>query len=309
MNQRSAEIDPLVSVVIPFYTHLEWLKEAIDSVLGQTYGNVEIIVINDGSNENIDDFIRKYETQIVYYFKENGGAGSARNYGIAVARGKYIAFLDSDDVWLPEKLERQVEQMENGKLAWSHCSYETFGDGPHYISDASELTGYVFPKAMISSRIGTPCVIIRSNILKDNPKLRFNERMMRSQDVYLWTVMAKEYELGAMNTVLCKVRMRENVSSRSVFLQITGRGQLWDEISKLEDFDEYTSSIPPHIQKAYATCSTRRRYLLKIGGSITNKHLLEFISGIMYIKPYITFKKYLNKRHWLNALVMFIRGK
>lgn len=309
MTDNNSNATPLVSVVIPFYANLEWLIEAVDSVLEQTYKNLEIIVINDGSHENVDTFMFKYREKIVYYFKENGGSGSARNYGIDIAKGKYIAFLDSDDLWLPEKLERQVEQMENGKLAWSHCSYETFGDGPHYISDASELNGYVFPKAMINSRIGTPCVIIRSSILKDNPTLRFNEQMRRSQDVYMWTVMSREFELGSIKEILCRVRMRKNISERSAFLHITGRGQLWDEINKLEDPSKYTSMLPAKIRKAYILCSKRRRYLINLKNGRVKNYLLEMISGILYIKPYITFKRYSSERHLFDSVLMYIKWK
>ena len=103
-------MDKTVSVVIPFYANANWLCEAVDSVLAQTYGNYEIIVVNDGSKEDVSDFLKKYGDKIKYYEKENGGAASARNEGIKRAEGDYIAFLDSDDLWTPQKLSVQLEQ-------------------------------------------------------------------------------------------------------------------------------------------------------------------------------------------------------
>ena len=119
MNNKT----PTVSIIIPFYNNVDWLNEAVDSVMKQTYKDYEIIVVNDGSKEDITLFLEK-NPEIIYFYQKNNGAGSARNKGIDVARGKYIAFLDSDDVWLPQKLEKQVDYMENNpQIMWSHCSY------------------------------------------------------------------------------------------------------------------------------------------------------------------------------------------
>ena len=88
---------PEVSVIIPFYAGVDWLSEAVDSVLLQTFKDYEIIVVNDGSPENMTEFLTQYSNKIKYIKKENGGPSTARNVGIDAAIGKYIAFLDSDD--------------------------------------------------------------------------------------------------------------------------------------------------------------------------------------------------------------------
>ena len=93
-----------VSVIIPFYNETGWLSEAIESVLRQTYPIHEIIVINDGSKEDVSALLNLYEGKIKYFYKENGGPSSARNLGINLATGDYLSFLDSDDVWLPFSL-------------------------------------------------------------------------------------------------------------------------------------------------------------------------------------------------------------
>lgn len=100
---------PLVSVIIPAYNSVRYIQKAIDSVLSQTYGNYEIIVVDDGSTDETRQKLSLYQTKIRYVFQENQGSAAARNTGIKLANGDLVAFLDSDDFWsMPEKLEKQV---------------------------------------------------------------------------------------------------------------------------------------------------------------------------------------------------------
>lgn len=91
----------MVSVIIPVYNRAHYIKECLDSVLSQTYKDYEIIVVDDGSTDNVKEVLLPNMQQIRYIYKENGGAASARNVGIMHAKGDYIAWLDSDDRWLP----------------------------------------------------------------------------------------------------------------------------------------------------------------------------------------------------------------
>jgi glycosyltransferase involved in cell wall biosynthesis len=115
----------MVSVIIPTYNRESFLSRAIQSVLSQTYSNWELLVVDDGSTDNtrkvVNEYIKK-DNRIKYFYKENGGQGSARNLGIKHASGEYIAFLDSDDEWLPEKLELQIDLLEkNDDADFSFC--------------------------------------------------------------------------------------------------------------------------------------------------------------------------------------------
>lgn len=99
----------LISIVMPVYNTGEILRETIDSVLAQTYVNFELIMIDDGSQSETSEIAKGYsDPRIRYYYQENRGMAAARNRGIKLSRGEYIAFLDHDDVWLPEKLEKQL---------------------------------------------------------------------------------------------------------------------------------------------------------------------------------------------------------
>lgn len=100
---------PLISAVIPVYNGELFLSETLDSVFAQTYASIEVIVVDDGSKDNSAEIVARYKPAIKYFWQENGGPGRARNAGIRAASGDYIAFLDHDDIWLPEKLEVQAE--------------------------------------------------------------------------------------------------------------------------------------------------------------------------------------------------------
>lgn len=109
--------NPLVSVIIPVYNGENYVREAIDSVLSQTYKNIEIVVVNDGSTDNTDTILNSYGTKIKYYKKENGGVGSALNLAIKKAKGEYISWLSHDDMYHPEKIREQIEYLFNNSDA------------------------------------------------------------------------------------------------------------------------------------------------------------------------------------------------
>jgi len=104
----NSEKEPLVSVVMPVYNSEKYLQRAIDSVFNQSYKNYEFIIIDDGSTDGSVEIINEYKNKIVYVYQENAGASAARNKGIEVSKGELIAFLDSDDLWYPDKLKIQV---------------------------------------------------------------------------------------------------------------------------------------------------------------------------------------------------------
>lgn len=103
---------PLVSVIIPVYNRRDMLCQAVESVLAQSYENLELIVVDDGSTENVPAVLAAHADTVTLLTRENRGVSAARNFGVSRSRGKYVAFLDSDDLWLPEKLNRQVAYLE-----------------------------------------------------------------------------------------------------------------------------------------------------------------------------------------------------
>lgn len=114
---------PLISVIIPNYNYERYLREAVDSALRQTYDNVEIIVVDDGSADGSREIIESYGGRINALYQENQGVSAARNNGAARGSGEYIAFLDADDIWKPDKLTRQFARFEeDNQVGLTHCS-------------------------------------------------------------------------------------------------------------------------------------------------------------------------------------------
>lgn len=103
--------NPLVTIVIPVYNGSNYVKEAIDSALNQTYKNLEIVVVNDGSTDTTDEILKSYGDKIRYFSKENGGVSTALNLAIKEAKGEYISWLSHDDLYLPNKIQRQIEEL------------------------------------------------------------------------------------------------------------------------------------------------------------------------------------------------------
>lgn len=109
------KFNPLVSIVIPVYNGENYLKEAIDSALAQTYENIEIIVVNDGSVDNTESIAKSYGNKIKYFKKKNGGTSTALNLGIKNMKGEYFSWLSHDDMYYPNKIKRQIEELSKLK--------------------------------------------------------------------------------------------------------------------------------------------------------------------------------------------------
>ena len=132
-DTETAEQAPLVSVVIPAYRAAESIAATLDSVLAQTFKDYEIIVVNDGSpdSEDLEKALDSYRERIIYLRQENQGPAGARNTGILTARGRYIALLDSDDIWDPEHLGAQLAMLEADKsIDVVYADARIFGDVP-----------------------------------------------------------------------------------------------------------------------------------------------------------------------------------
>ena len=112
-KKKNKFIDNLVSIIMPAFNSARYICESIDSVLAQTYAEWELWVVDDGSTDNTAEVVKKFKDRRIHYVKQatNKGVAAARNLGIEKSRGRFLAFLDSDDIWLPEKLEKQLAFM------------------------------------------------------------------------------------------------------------------------------------------------------------------------------------------------------
>lgn len=196
-----------VSVVIPFCNRIEWTKEAVQSVLTQTFQDFEIIVVDDGSQKDYKEEIQKLDHRIIYLRQENKGVSAARNTGIHRSSGEFIAFLDSDDLYLPKKLEIQVSVMEQSpNILLSHTSYNQIDQEQKHLAviGSGSFAGNVYPDIFVSCPIATPTVMLRRALLGD---LKFDENVHVAEDLLLWSQISKKSMLVGIDIPLTNVRI------------------------------------------------------------------------------------------------------
>jgi len=217
-------LEPQVSVIIPTFNRAPLIKEAIESVFSQTFTDYEIIIVDDGSTDNTHKLISDFSSnKIKYFYQPNKGRSAARNLGIREASGEFIAFLDSDDLFSPFKLEIQVNQMNlQTDRVWSHTSYKCIDSKGNTIKKVNSgcFSGRIFPDIYINCPIAVPTVMIRRNILLSN-KLEFNESIDIVEDILLWIQIAKKYELVGIPETLSSVRLHGKNASTDIGSQIT----------------------------------------------------------------------------------------
>ena len=130
--------DPLISVIIPVFNCERYLAEAIESVLAQTWRDIEIIIVDDGSTDGSADVAQRFARSVRYDFVPHGGAGAARNRGVDLARGDYLAFLDADDLWVESKLELQMAAFDAGPQVDAVFAYVNQFISPDLSSDLAQ---------------------------------------------------------------------------------------------------------------------------------------------------------------------------
>lgn len=202
-----------VSVIIPTYNRSNYVQQAVESVLNQTYNDYEILVIDDGSTDDTKRLLEKYADRIKYVYQTNQKVGAARNNGIRHAQGKYIAFLDSDDLWLPQKLERDVAYFEANPqvgLVYSNVIYFSDEGANLYTRRMKSPSGDVLEKIIIDNFVVTSTVVVKRECL-DRVGL-FNEDLdlASSEDWEMWVRVASQYPLGYISEASTKSRIHHS---------------------------------------------------------------------------------------------------
>ena len=200
---------PEVSVIIPAHNSADYIGEALESVFDQTYTDYEVIVVDDGSTDGTADVVRKFGDRVVYAYQENGGAASARNHGIELARGKFVAFLDADDVWLPDKLEKQIRLFENNPdLGLVFTENYLFDEQGIYCDSLDKkfrlMSGDLAQSIFMNSGVATPTVMVRREVFK---KLgTFDESLTQAEDDNMWIRITSHYRGMLVDEPLVKIR-------------------------------------------------------------------------------------------------------
>ncbi len=222
---------PMVSVVIPAYNRAHCIRRALDSVISQTYGSFEIIVVDDGSIDNTKEVVGAYidghpDRKIKYCYQDNAGPAAARNNGMRECGGEYIAFLDSDDIWMPSKLEEQVSSFNADRdisLVFTDMSLTTDDKLQH----ESSLRYYgchdaIFEKDMylaLSRKlfIFPTTVMMRSCIIANIGF--FNEKYRVGEDWEYWLRIAKKCKVAFIDKALAVRRMHDSNTPKAMYFQ------------------------------------------------------------------------------------------
>lgn len=207
-----------VSVIIPAFNASRYIRHTLRSVLDQDYRNVEIIVVNDGSTDDTEESVREFGGQVRYLRKKNGGQGSARNAGMAVACGEFFAFVDADDLWLPPKLRLQMELFGSHPdlgLVYSDAvifDQETGKDLWCFSQTARFSSGDVLRPLILRCFIPTSTVVIRREIWERVGGFSEDRPPRNTEDWDLWLRIASRYRIGFVNAPLARYRVH-NLSS------------------------------------------------------------------------------------------------
>lgn len=244
INEENIESFPMVSVTIPSYNAGSTLAETLDSVLSQTYPNIEIIVIDDGSTDNTQEILDIYSERVISIRQNNGGLASARNAGCLKAQGKYVALLDADDLCTPERIAMQVTYMEmNPEFVMCSSDFSTFNSSgfiadsyiANYYSRIEETTGglagiyskqtelnlngfkvktysgNVYEQIAVGSFVHPPTVLFRRNILEECGLV--DEKIVNCCDFEWFVRMSRTGSFGFIDRPLLKYRFSENQMS------------------------------------------------------------------------------------------------
>lgn len=234
-----------VSVIIPTYNGSRYICETIDSVLLQTYKDYEIIVIDDGSTDQTEDTLKKYGSKIKYLYQRNQGPSAARNFGIKNSVGKYIGFLDHDDIWLPNKLEIQVKILdENHDLAFvcadAYC-IDSFGK---IIKLWKMHKRETFKNLYESNFVLNLTALVKKSCFNDIGG--YDKKLFVCQDYDLWLRLAKKYKFKHLNYALAKYRKHENNISNNIELLAMDRIAIF----KKKEFFNSTNLVKNRIKIA-----------------------------------------------------------
>lgn len=243
---KAIEAQTLVSVVIPFFNEVPLVVRAVQSVLVQTHANLEIILVDDGSTDPLDeiDNVIRLDPRVRMIHQPNQGPGAARNRGLDEAVGSYIAFLDADDLFLPHKVQRQLGVMQDQGAIISHTSYfvtfpERFGNIAQI--NSGHFAGSLYPKILGGCSICMPTVMLNRLVIAQG--FRFPTETRVSEDVMGWIFLAQRYPFLGITEPLSIVEWAHSSAAINVEKSITGMSFVLDRLVKDEIHSRFTEEL------------------------------------------------------------------
>lgn len=258
---------PFFSVIIPVYNKEKYLKETLTSVLGQTFTDFELILVNDGSTDQSPEIINRFQDhRIRIHHQENQGAAAARNTGIQLATGNYLAFLDADDLWLANHLEELQKLIQDfpGQGIYANRYQLQFKNGktlqPTYRNLEPTYRGVLNNYYEVSetySIIWTSCIAIPKEVLEQTGG--FNKNISSGQDIDLWMRIVKHHTFAVNNHITATYRhyVSDSLSKTAILTKKLMDLSVWKEDEKnnpyLKKFlDRYRMEYALHFKMAGA---------------------------------------------------------
>ncbi len=255
-----------VSVIIPTYNRAHRLPASVKSVLDQTYGELEVIIVDDGSTDDTEEIVRAMDDSRIRYHRleKNGGVSRARNTGVSLARYDMIAFNDSDDLWHPEKLEVQLAyRSEHTDDVLVYCAYKVDIPGGGIIKIPSDneapdtLSGDIFYYLLLRPSIGTPTVLMKKDLFEQSggfdttyPVMEdweFTIRMARMGSIGYVDDILLTVEASAADRKSCVTSLPAKLDHYEVRCMLLAR--YLDEINAIGQFDLYAGEILTRAEK------------------------------------------------------------
>lgn len=207
-------LQPLVSIIMPVYNAENYIKRALDSVIGQSYKKIEIVIIDDGSTDKSAEIIKSYkDMRIRYIYQDNSQIGAARNHGLRECNGDYITFLDADDQYFGEKIEKQINffiEHPSYQVVYSKALYfYTNRPDTLYMRQREYPSGHIFAKQLKGHFININTLMFHRSVFEEVKY--FNENKFYPEDwEYCLRISLAGFEIGFIDKFLVKIETREN---------------------------------------------------------------------------------------------------
>lgn len=230
-----------ISVVIPTYNRANLLPKAVKSVLEQNHQSIEIIIVDDLSTDNTKEVIASFQNEKIKYVVNSRakGANGARNTGVLMAKGKYIAFQDSDDIWLPTKIEKQLKYMEeNTEVDMCFCSLN-IDDFSRVVPNRKVESEEIHAQLKRGNFISTQTIFVKAEIAKE---ILFDEKLMRFQDWDFCLRLSEKYKVHHIDEVLAVAEVQNDSIGKQVN-QAEALKQFFDKFPDLKDENLITKSF------------------------------------------------------------------
>ena len=220
-----------VSAIIPAYNAEKFIEATIKSILAQTHGSIEIIVVDDGSTDNTPSLLHQFHSEIKLVSQENLGVAAARNIGAKIAKGEFLAFLDADDLWMPEKIACQLTRILDADMIYTdRANFGELGGLSDLKSEANDLReGMIYQTLLTEGNFITlSSVMIRASVFDKLGGFNEARELSGVEDWELWLRVAKSHKIAVVDKSLVKYRVHADGISKNISAMFAAQERVLD---------------------------------------------------------------------------------